>query len=133
MPTALVVEDEVWIAGEIEECLQRLGFDPVLRATNGQRAIDYLTRADSNPIDLVTLDLKLPDGPQGGDVLDVVPEDKGIKVIICSAHDPSNFIDDDRIYRKATATIRKPFTQEQLQNTVLAILPDLTPDFYPTG
>ncbi len=133
MPTALVIEDEVWIAGEIEECLQRLGFDPVLLANSGQKALDYLRDEDRKRIDLITLDLKLPDGPQGGDVLEAVPEDRSIKVIICSAHDPVKFIDDDNIYRKATATIQKPFSQEQLQSIVLAILPELTPDFYPTG
>ena len=66
-------------------------------------------------------------------MLDAVPEDRSIKVIICSAHDPMKFIDDDKIFRKATATLRKPFTQEQLKSTVLGILPELTPDFYPTG
>jgi CheY-like chemotaxis protein len=132
MPTALVVEDEVWVAGEIEECLQSLGFTSVLVASNGQQALEYL-RQNGTKIDLITLDLKLPEGPQGGDVLDAVPEDKSTKVIICSAHDPMKLIGDDKIYRKATTTIRKPFTQEQLKSTVLGILPDLTPDFYPTG
>jgi CheY-like chemotaxis protein len=132
MPTALVVEDEVWVAREIEECLQALGFAPVLLASNGQQALEYLGR-NGTKIDLITLDLKLPDGPQGGEVLEALPEDKSIKVIICSAHDPVKFIDNDKIYRKATTTIRKPFTQEQLKNTVLGILPRLAPDFYPTG
>jgi CheY-like chemotaxis protein len=132
MPTALVVEDEVWVAGEIEECLQGLGFAPVIVASNGRQALEEL-RQNATKIDLITLDLKLPEGPQGGHVLAAVPEDKRIKVIICSAHDPMKFIDDDAVYRKATATIRKPFTQEQLKSTVLGILPDLTPDFYPTG
>jgi adenylate cyclase len=132
MPTALVVEDEVWVAREIEECLQELGFTSVLLASNGQQALEHLGR-NGTEIDLITLDLKLPDGPQGGEVLEAVPEDKSIKVIICSAHDPVKFIDDDKIYRKATTTIRKPFTQEQLKSTVLGILPGLAPDFYPTG
>jgi DNA-binding NtrC family response regulator len=132
MPTALIVEDEVWIAGEIEECLQALGFAPVLLASTGQQALDHLKK-NGPKIDLITLDLKLPEGPQGGQVLEVVPDDKSVKVIICSAHDPVKFIDDDNIYRKASATIRKPFTQEQLKSTVLTILPHLTPDYYPTG
>ncbi len=122
MPTALVVEDEVWVAGEIQECLEALGFAPVLVASNGQQALEHLGQKNATKIDLMTLDLKLPEGPQGGHVL-----------IICSAHDPMKFIGDDKIYRKATATIRKPFTQEQLKSTVLGILPELTPDFYPTG
>lgn len=133
MPTALVIEDEMWIAGEIGECLQRLGFNPVFLANDGQKALDYIKENRATKIDLITLDLKLPEGPQGGDILEAVPEDKSMKVIICSAHDPVKFIDDDKIYRKATATIRKPFSQEQLQSTVLAILPELAPDFYPTG
>jgi CheY-like chemotaxis protein len=133
MPTALVVEDEVWVAGEIVECLEALGFTPVLVASNGEQALAYLGQKNGTKIVLMTLDLKLPEGPQGGHVLEAVPEDKSIKVIICSAHDPMKFIDDDKIYRKATATIRKPFTQEQLTSTVLEILPELTPDFYPTG
>jgi len=132
MPTALIVEDEVWVAGEIEECLQSLGFATVLVASNGKQALEHLRR-NGTKIDLMTLDLKLPDGPQGGQVLEAVPEDRSIKVIICSAHDPVKFIDDDKIYRKATTTIRKPFTQEQLKSTVLGILPGLGPDFYPTG
>ena len=131
MPTALVVEDEVWVAGEIQECLASLGFAPVLVASTGGQALTYLR--NETKIDLITLDLKLPEGPQGGHVLDAVPEDRSIKVIICSAHDPMKFIDDDKIFRKATATLRKPFTQEQLKSTVLGILPELTPDFYPTG
>jgi len=133
MPTALVVEDEVWVAGEIQECLEELGFNPVLVVSNGQQALEYLRRDDGTKINLITLDLKLPEGPQGADVLEAVPEDKSIKVIICSAHDPMKFIGDDNIYRKATSTLRKPFTQEQLESTVLTILPELAPDFYPTG
>jgi len=131
MPTALVVEDEVWVAGEIEECLRSLGFAPVLLASTGQQALGYLQ--NGTQIDLITLDLKLPQGPQGQHVLDSIPDDKSIKVIICSAHDPMKFIDDDKIFRKATATLRKPFTQDQLKSTVLGILPELAPDFYPTG
>ena len=106
MPTALVVEDEVWVAGDIEECLRSLGFAPVLLASTGQQALGHFQ--NGTKIDLITLDLKLPKGPQGQDVLDAVPDDKSIKVIICSAHDPMKFIDDDKIYRKATATLRKP-------------------------
>ncbi len=133
MPTALVVEDEVWVAGENQECLEGLGFMPVLVASNGQQALEYLGQKTGTKIDLMTLDLKLPEGPQGGEVLEAVPEDKSIKVVICSAHDPMKFIGDDKIYRKATTTLRKPFTQEQLAGTVLGILPELAPDFYPSG
>src|SRR2546429_9671981 len=114
LAAALLVEGEVWGAGKIEECLASLGFASVLVASTGGQALTYLR--NETKIDLITLDLKLPEGPQGGHVLDAVPEDRSIKVIICSAHDPMKFIDDDKIFRKATATLRKPFTQEQLKS-----------------
>src|SRR5262250_480764 len=82
MPILLIVEDEAVLARNLGKAFSRHGFD-VRHATT---AADARRIATSEPIDLMLLDLRLPDG-SGLDVLDaLMANDASIPVIMMTAY-----------------------------------------------
>ena len=58
--TILVVDDDVQIAGFLSELLEQIGYG-VLNAYGGQEALDMLSKPEAADVDLVLLDVMLPD------------------------------------------------------------------------
>jgi len=77
----LVVEDEIFVAAEIENVVAELGHDPVGIAADSASA---LALADGAEVALV--DLNLLDGPTGGELGRVLAEDHGITVLYMTAN-----------------------------------------------
>jgi signal transduction histidine kinase len=110
--TVLVVEDDIDTLDLIALQLQQNGFD-VLKAEQGQKALELARTED---IDLVTLDIMLPD-ITGMDVLRQLkskPETSGIPVIIVSVLQPDINTDGTG----AADHITKPFTLERLMESI---------------
>jgi DNA-binding NtrC family response regulator len=77
MPTVLVVDDDVQVAGALGMLFQRLGHQ-VLRAESGEQAIEAYRRARP---DLVLLDIMLGD-MDGFDVLERLRDDEPVVIMI---------------------------------------------------
>ena len=80
------------------------------------------SREKGQPFDAVILDLTIPGGIGGADVLKLLrQQDQKIKAIVCSgyASDPlmANYVD-----HGFQAVLAKPFTLGQLQRTVIELL-----------
>ncbi len=78
--TVLVVDDEPLLRDTIELNLRREGYE-VLLASDGQQALDM---ARSNPIDLMVLDIMLPE-VDGLQVLRTIREESTVPVLLLSA------------------------------------------------
>jgi DNA-binding response OmpR family regulator len=116
MEKILVVDDEEAILDVLHINLQRLGYD-VITATNGKEA---LTKALSNPVDLILLDLGLPD-MDGFQVAELIRKSKDIPIIFVTAKSS----DMDRILgleKGGDDYIVKPFNPREVAARVGAVL-----------
>ncbi|MCA9772283.1 MAG: response regulator [Myxococcales bacterium] len=71
-PTVLLVEDEKLLLWSLGRRLREAGYE-VLGAGDGREALDFITGPDQTPIDLVLLDVVLPDA-SGLDLLKTIKE-----------------------------------------------------------
>jgi PAS domain S-box-containing protein len=117
--TMLIIEDEETVMDVSHAMLERLGYH-VLTAMTGQEAID-ITRAYDGSIDLVILDIMLPD-MDGKAVYSMITENRpDVKVILCSGYScdgPAQEILDVG----AHAFIQKPFSMRILAEKVREVL-----------
>lgn len=76
----LVVEDEIFVAAEIESVAIELGLIPVGIAADSRRALELAEKAE-----LALIDLNLMDGPTGGP-LGAMLAQKGVTVLFMTAN-----------------------------------------------
>ncbi len=111
--TILVVEDEEMVMQAISELLARLDYR-VLQALTGHKALEVL-RSHSGQIDVVLLDVKLPDV----EALDLYEQMLAIrpdlKVIICSGYNQEGPVE-KLLSSGATAFLQKPFSVSKLSS-----------------
>lgn len=114
----VVVDDSIYMRTVIKDALSQAGYNVCAEAENGEKAIDLVL--EHQP-DLVTLDNILPD-MLGLDVLKVLKdENSGSKVIMISAVGQQSVIEEG-LSIGADEYIVKPFTSEQLLQTVKKVL-----------
>lgn len=114
----LVVDDSIYMRTVLKDALVDAGLEVIAEAENGEKAIDL---ALEHKPDLITLDNILPD-MLGMDVLKVLKdEDCGSKVIMISAVGQQSVIDEGMSIG-ADEYIVKPFTTEQLIESVNKVL-----------
>lgn len=77
----LVVEDEIFVATEIEHVIADLGHEPVGIAADQRSALDM---ADETDIALV--DLNLQDGPTGSTIGRILAQTHGVTVLFMTAN-----------------------------------------------
>jgi len=114
--TILIIEDETGIADTLLYALERDGFLPVWKSTGGE-ALRYL---DEAPVNLVVLDLGLPD-TDGLDLLKHIRSKSDLPVLILSARNE----DVDRIVGLEVGAddfVSKPFSPREVTARVRAIL-----------
>jgi two-component system, OmpR family, phosphate regulon response regulator PhoB len=118
--TALIVEDQEEVADVIQATLESVGIQ-VQHAPNGNKAVALLNQ--QHP-DLIILDIRLPGGMSGWDVLEVIQEwrkDEKTRVVVVSAFiDPAN-----RLIGKLQHVdhyLFKPFEVTDLRNIVVDLL-----------
>lgn len=112
--SVLIVDDSLYMRTIIKDALEEAGYDIVGQAANGEAAIDLAMELQP---DLITLDNILPD-MIGTDILAVYKEE-GLEsaVIMISAVGQQSVIDQG-MSLGATDYIVKPFTSEQLVESV---------------
>jgi two-component system response regulator AtoC len=110
MPTLLIIEDEAVLARNVAKTFVRLGFEVQQAATIAEaRRV-----AGSTPVDIVLLDLRLPDG-SGLDLLDtLVATDANLPVIMMTAY--GSVADAvQAMQRGARDYVQKPFGLDEIQ------------------
>ena len=117
--TILLVDDEHAILDACSSMLEKLGYD-VMVARGGREAVD-LYRKNQSKIDLVILDIIMPD-LSGGEVFDrLLDLDPEVKVLLSSGYS----IEDqaaDIMNRGCDGFIQKPFQLDQLHRNIREIL-----------
>ncbi len=82
-PRVLIVEDELIVAKNLQERLQRLGYEVADVASTGQEAI---SRAEENTPDIILMDIKLQGEMDGIETAGKINEKLGIPVIYLTAY-----------------------------------------------
>lgn len=105
MKSVLIVEDEIFIAMEIERILEEAGYRVVAIAADQQEAL----RAGSGA-DVAFVDLNLRDGPTGPIIARELAARHGVRVVYVTAN-PSQI---GEPATTAIGCIRKPFTDDAI-------------------
>lgn len=121
MATILLIDDDEMVQSVTRELLTLLGY-VVLSADNGEEAMAKAT-AESAAIDLVLLDLSLPD-ISGFELLPKLrqvlrPE---TKVVLCSGSMCDQDVSPEEQGRGIAAVLQKPFELSTLKETVERVL-----------
>jgi CheY-like chemotaxis protein len=106
---ALIIEDEDLVCRVIDAVLKRLNIESI-RADNGYTALDRLNSEDGASFDLVIIDLVLPDGPMGWELIDHIrdnPATSDVIIIVLTGAKLSK-AENGKIANKADAVILKP-------------------------
>jgi len=117
--TVLLVDDEDMIVDVGQQLLEELGYK-VLTAGGGKEAID-LYKKSKDKIDMVVLDMIMPD-IGGGDTYDQLKEiNPNVKVLLSSGYS-ANGQATDIIERGCNGFIQKPFNMKALSKKIREIL-----------
>jgi signal transduction histidine kinase/ActR/RegA family two-component response regulator len=117
--TVLLVDDEETIVEVGKEMLEAVGYK-VLVASSGEEALS-LYRERQNEIDLVVLDMIMPD-MGGGKVYDGLKEiNPGVKVLLSSGYS-ANGEADEILERGCDGFIQKPFNMKKLSVKLRKVL-----------
>ncbi len=119
----LILDDDEMIRDTCESMLDNMGYN-VFHAQDGETAISLYeqAKASCNPIDLIIMDLTIPDGMGGKEALQhILTIDPDARAIVSSGYsnDPvmANFQDFGFL-----AAVAKPYTQDDLCSSVCRIL-----------
>jgi PAS domain S-box-containing protein len=117
--TVLLVDDEDMVLGVGEEMLKKMGYR-VLLATSGKEAVELYKR-HKNEIDLVILDMIMPD-MGGGEAYDRMKGDNPkVKVILSSGYSIEGQAN-EILERGCNGFIQKPFNIQELSGKIRGIL-----------
>lgn len=113
-PSILIVEDEFFIAHDIQKVLQKYGYGAVSIASSGEECLDIVS---AEKPDLILMDIKLGSGIDGIETSRFIMKDYDIPVIFLTAHS------DESTLQKAkhTATygyIVKPINKRELYSSI---------------
>ena len=117
-PHVLIVEDEIFVALDVERVLEDAGFTVVGLAADQTEA---LSRA--NGAKLAFVDVNLRDGPTGPTVACSLCDDHGAQVVYLTAN-PSQI---DPVASRAVGVLTKPFSEASLVAVALAVADGRTP------
>ncbi|MCP4652259.1 MAG: response regulator [Candidatus Omnitrophica bacterium] len=117
----LILDDEPKVAKALESTLQALGYKNVILASNGE---DALAKAQVGEVDLMILDMKMPD-ISGYEVVGRLKEDnrtKDLPILIMSGYTVEIEKIEEHMKEKAICTLTKPFDIEQVKKLVYLML-----------
>lgn len=77
----LIVEDEIFVASEIEQIVAEMGHDPIAIAADKKSALRF-----AGETDVALVDLNLRDGPSGIEIGKILAQTHGVSVIFVTAN-----------------------------------------------
>lgn len=119
----LIMDDEKIVRSAVERMLQKLGYKAET-AENGEQAIrKYKEAMDSKePIDIVILDLTVPDGMGGKKAMEeLLKIDPNVKAIVSSGYSTDPIMANHKKHGFG-AVVAKPFDLKELNQTIKKIL-----------
>ncbi|MBU0730231.1 MAG: response regulator [Proteobacteria bacterium] len=120
MATILLVDDDKLVLAVTQELLEFLKHK-VFAANNGQTALDILKKY-SQIIDIVLLDLSLPD-MNGADMIPIIMNQAPkCKIVVCTGGDFKEDDTDTFSQRGIAAILLKPFEFDELKSTLNRLL-----------
>jgi CheY-like chemotaxis protein len=102
--TALIVEDEIFVALDLERILLDAGYDVVAIAADAESALRAAPGCT-----FAFVDVNLRDGPTGPSIAERIARDFGVKVVFVTAN-PGQIGQVD----SALGYIRKPFNEDAI-------------------
>lgn len=105
----LIVEDEIFVAAEIEHVIAEMGHRPVGIAADQRTALGYAGDAD-----VALVDLNLQDGPTGLSIGRILAQTHGVTVLFMTAN-PSQLGDG---IPGTLGVLPKPVTDKELKQAV---------------
>ena len=109
MMRILVVEDEIFVATEIEHVVEEMGFTPIGIASDERSALALASQAD-----VALVDINLHDGPTGIGIGRTLAEAHGVTVVYMTAN-PSQLGDG---VPGTVGVLPKPVSEEELRAAV---------------
>lgn len=109
MTRILVVEDEIFVATEIEHVVEEMGFTPIGIAADARTALALASQAD-----VALVDLNLRDGPTGIGIGRILAQTHGVTVVYMTAN-PSQLGDG---VPGTVGVLPKPATEQDLRAVV---------------
>jgi CheY-like chemotaxis protein len=97
--TAMIVEDEIFVALDLERILMDAGYSVAAIAADREGALTAAAQCD-----FAFVDINLRDGPTGPEIAEAIARDYGVKVVFVTAN-PSQIGNADCL-----GYIRKPFS-----------------------
>ena len=104
MPTALIVEDEIFVALDLERILTDAGYQVTAIAADRASAL-----AAGSHAEFAFVDINLRDGPTGPDIAATLAREHGVKVVFVTANPSQIGLPCD-----ALGYIRKPFSERAI-------------------
>jgi CheY-like chemotaxis protein len=117
MKTALIVEDEIFVALDLERILTDAGYRVAAIAADTSSALKAAPLAE-----FAFVDVNLRDGPTGPQIAEQMARDYGIKVVFVTAN-PTQITPPSG----GLGYIRKPFTERAILEAAQAACEDCTP------
>ncbi|MGD9247475.1 MAG: response regulator [Desulfobacteraceae bacterium] len=117
--TILVVEDEEMVMKTVHELLERLDYR-VLKALTGHKALE-LIKSHNSRIDVVLLDVKLPDVEAMDLYEQMLYIQPDLKVIVCSGYDQQGPVE-KLLASGAAAFLQKPYSVSHLSSELKALI-----------
>lgn len=102
--TALIVEDEIFVALDLERILQDAGYRVAAIAADAPSALEAAPGCG-----FAFVDVNLRDGPTGPDIAERIAREYGVKVVFVTAN-PGQITNRDA----ALGYVRKPFNEEAI-------------------
>lgn len=102
--TALIVEDEIFVALDLERILQDAGFHVAAIAADASSALEAAPGCG-----FAFVDVNLRDGPTGPEIAERIARDYGVRVVFVTAN-PGQITNRDT----ALGYVRKPFNEEAI-------------------
>jgi len=117
MENILIVDDDINLCTILKEELTTVGYNAEY-VTDGNKAIDFL---EQNKVDLILLDLKMPNKDGFGVLKDMQEKNLKAKVIVLTAYaDVKSAIDSTKM--GASDFISKPYDFDELLITIRRVL-----------